>query len=504
MANIFQSTERRVIPNFRSLTKTVNLGELDSFQVNKNHFSKSDLTDYIETFQKNRLLSFAGDLLSAALINNELENEVVVEAAKFVLQNTNDSSFSLNNLAKRILGESKSKNESKIEKIDEFLEIHTKEIIHERIRKLKELSISSIPNPFLYVELARLYSIIAQKKNAYKNILIAYNLAPNNRYVLRSFARLIAHLGDIEYAHTVLKRSPLVKNDPWLMASEIAFASLRNINSANIKIGLNFLESKNYSPFSISELAASIGTVEFLQGTRKKSKRLFEMALVKPNDNSLAQVEWANNKERLFDFSLKDFNVKNNFEAKALDEFHEGNWEKAIEYADSWFIDMPFARRPAEFGNHIATLYLDDQETAVKFCKAGLISNPHDALLLNNIAYSYALLDRPDEAMLYLNKIELNNLPDVSHKICAKATRGLIMYRKGEYLEGRRLYLEAIEEAKINKLEHYNWLAIINMANEEIKINSRDVPDLLTIVQKIPDNDDEIKLLKNRILKKGN
>jgi hypothetical protein len=57
-------------------------------------------------------------------------------------------------------------------------------------------------------------------------MMTALQLAPQNRHVLRSAARLFLHVGDPECAHDLVARNDATKNDPWLIAAEIAIAYL--------------------------------------------------------------------------------------------------------------------------------------------------------------------------------------------------------------------------------------------------------------------------------------
>ena len=59
-----------------------------------------------------------------------------------------------------------------------------------------------------------------------------------------------------------------------------------------LKDAKRILMSERFSPFSLTELRAGVGSVELLAGDRRRSRRLFEASLEDPNDNSLAQVEW--------------------------------------------------------------------------------------------------------------------------------------------------------------------------------------------------------------------
>ena len=72
----------------------------------------------------------------------------------------------------------------------------------------------------------------------------------------------------------------------------------------------------------------------------------------------------------------------------AFDYFNKENLELSLECAESWFIDMPFSTRSAIFGHHIASVWIEDYNTALKFSLAGLISNPENPILINNMIIS--------------------------------------------------------------------------------------------------------------------
>ena len=100
-------------------------------------------------------------------------------------------------------------------------------------------------------------------------------LSPENRFILRSSARFFAHLGDIEFAHKIIQKSELTKHDPWLMATEIALATLREKNSKFAKLGAQIVRSDNFHPFNLTELAGSLATLEMKNASFQKSKKLF-------------------------------------------------------------------------------------------------------------------------------------------------------------------------------------------------------------------------------------
>jgi tetratricopeptide (TPR) repeat protein len=306
----------------------------------------------------------------------------------------------------------------------------------------------------------------------------------------------------IDFIHDVIRKSEIVKYDPWILSTEIALSTIRKRHSRFIKKGIDIVFSDNFSPFNITELATSIGTLEFYNGSKKNTKKFLNRAIISPNDNTSAQIEWLMHIDNILSFNPTDFQLMNNYEALALDNFYNSNWDIALDNAAFWLCDLPFSKRPIILGSHIAGSILDKQKTAREFLRAGLKSHPNDAQLINNLAYSLALENRLDEAEKYIQKVtNIQNIKD-STKICLTATKGIINFRKGNTDVGRKLYLNAIEEAKSKKFEYYNWLAILNFAREELLINSEYSDSIMNAVNLVPDNTKhfEINKLKKEVV----
>jgi hypothetical protein len=188
MSAFFEDKDRRVIPNFRNLKKTVTLGELNPVRKSVEPFVPVDLDIYSRDFLEDQTIGNAGDLVSAALVNNLLNEKSVLQAAQFILANENISSNIQIEVAKKILKIEGITRSTNIDTLDEFLETNNRKLIRERIKFLKFQNSQFDRNPFTYTELSRLYSIIGQKEASIKNIKIAKDLAPNNRYVLRAYS----------------------------------------------------------------------------------------------------------------------------------------------------------------------------------------------------------------------------------------------------------------------------------------------------------------------------
>ena len=499
MANFFENKDRRVIPNWRSFKKTAMLGELDmplsAIPTLDISFS---IDSYIEDFKTHRTIAHAGDLISAGVVNGFEKDEIVIDAANFILAKPNETTLTQLSLAERISkGRPESNKLFKLDKIslDEFSTYVNPRKVWEKIHLLKQAANEFQFNPIIWVELSRHYSIIGQQRQAVSTMKIALQLAPENRFVLRSAVRLFAHYDDLEFSHDIVRKSQITNFDPWLTSAEISLATLRDRTSKFMKKGADMVSSKNFSPFSITELASALGTVEMINGSQRKSRDLFHKSLQAPNDNSLAQIEWASKKDHQLDINPANFQVKHNFEAQAWDNFTNEKLEDALTNTFRWFLDMPFSKRPVMFGSHIASA-MDDQETSRDFLKAGLISHPNDPQLINNIVYSLALENKTDDAMKFLERVPSLNQMDKATQICITATRGLVYFRKGLHPEGRKFYLDAIQAAKDVKSKYFNWLAILNYAREELLIKSEEANSVMEAVAMMPDDTENLDIRK--------
>ena len=501
MANLFEHKDRRVVPNWRSFGKTTALGELNSFQAESNFpAQETSIEDYIIDWQINKTVIHAGDLLSAAIVNNQRSGKAVIEAADFILQNQAEATKSQISLANNILNKPVERDLTEGFKevtLDTLPSLINPEPIRAKIKETKKLLLSFSQNPILYVELSRYYSILGQEENSIKAMKTALHLAPNNRFVLRCATRLFAHYQNdsndhLNYIHRYLRKSPLTLVDPWLASAEISIATIKKTTSKFIKKGIELVNSKNISPFNFTELASSLGTVELLFGGTKKSRDFFSKSLISPNDNSLAQIEWASTKDKQLEIDPSKFEVKMNFEALALDSFQNLDFDSALDNAAKWFIDMPFSKRPIMFGSNLASTILKDQAKSISLINAGLISHPNDPQLINNFAYALALDNRPEEAFKQLQKIKDESEIDEVTSICLMATRGLSFFRSGFPDIGRQFYLEAIEKTKEIKNQSLNLIAILNYAREEIILGSEYVDQLIDVVGKIPSDSKDI------------
>ena len=501
MISLNTEHDRHVIPNWRSFGATASLGELNTCQtISTKPIVDYDIDEYIIDFRLNRTLIHASELISAAIANNKQDLREVEDAAYFIIDNKNKATKLQQELAiEMIYPELFQRQHPKYYSEEEDLKYfdNYKEKTRQKIKETKDSLNQFSNNPVLYVELSRYYSILGEEDKSIHAMRIAMHLAKNNRFVFRCATRLFVHYnseenGYLEQIQRYLQKTSIVAHDPWLMSAEISLSTMLDKSSKYIKKGIGIIDSKNYSPFSCTELASNIATIEMFHGNRKKSKILFKEALKDPNDNTLAQVKWASRKDptlESLEVSLDKFNIKKKFEALTYDSyFGKKNFDVTLKHAIHWLIDQPFSKDAAMFGSNIAATLVSDQDKAIALVKAGLLSHPDDPGLINNYAYSLSLDNRPDEALDMLNKMRASNIAEET-KICIKATRGLALFRTRQHErieEGRALYQEAISDAKKMNNSDLNWTAILNYAREELIHDSKNAVEIVKLLDMIP------------------
>jgi Tfp pilus assembly protein PilF len=499
MPSIFVPKTRHVVPSFRRFSDTVALGEIAPATLTRVAPS-IDFDSLVAQWKQGPNAGVAGDLISAALVAGSTDFPEVSEAAEFILKNEDKSSHVLIATATKLMTATvqDAPERHQLSRLEDFFDAHSREKAYERIHKLRQATIRFGHDPILFTELARLYLITGNPEKAKRNMRIALALAPSNRFVLRSAARLYAHYDDSERAYDLLRRFPGTRHDPWLASAELAVAGLVGRETNVVKKASSLL-SKDLSPFSTAELRTGLGSVELRHGSRRRVKQLFREALSAPNDNSLAQTEWALSVDRFFEFDPKTFDVRRNSEALALDAFNDQKWPDVLKYCESWFLDMPFSSRPVMMAAHVASSILDDQVAAQAFCRAGLVSQPDDEGLVNNYAYALALDDKSHEAITVLDQIHLSSVENLNNRACLVATRGLAHYRNGQINEGRALYLQAIELAQD---QGFRQLALLNYVREELLAKQPVETAVIEAIRKIKTEPNAValRLLINRVI----
>lgn len=461
-----EEKQRNIIPRWRDFKTTLALGELSSSLRcdSKDAAIEGSLYEQVVDWQHNKSLAFATDLVGSGLVLGRREG--VEEAADFILSEGSQAT----NLQRRIARWAQDPHFSIHLPISEqIISDSSGEIIlhsREQVRKYRAELRNALRDPIRIVELSREYAILGSREKAIRAMEIALALAPANRYVLRSAARLFVHTGEIDKAHYVLKRAPSLRSDPWLLAAEIAVSSMKDKSSSHVRVGMRQIDDANYNAFDVSELASAVATLEMKNANNKLARKLFKKALRRPTENSIAQAEWASRSMQYLTVEVLEYDAPRKYEALAWSNFRQGGFDKALYEGKNWIRDQPFAVSPILFTGMVATL-MEEFEVGENIFRFGLAANPENAGLRNNLAFALASNNEPELAESELERINRTSLT-VQERIVITATEGLIRFRKGFQDQGRELYRRAIDLAQENKEPSNALRALVFLAREEI------------------------------------
>jgi Flp pilus assembly protein TadD len=259
-------------------------------------------------------------------------------------------------------------------------------------------------NAIAWVDLALAFTILGFTTRANRAISVALTLNPSNRFVLRSAAHLYIHEGLPDRAHHILLTAESTRSDPWLMAAELAVASAGNFTPKLNKEALTMMQNESFHPFDLAELGGAIATFELENGNHLRARNLFRKALVNPNENVVAQAEWASTQLRSLNIETREFQVPRLFEATAWTTFQKGDWAAAYAAANGWLEDQPFSSRPAALSSFLASVIFEDNGAAEAVLSRSLLANPRDPIILNNLAFAQASLGKVEEAEKTLSR----------------------------------------------------------------------------------------------------
>lgn len=466
MAGLLETRNRNVVPRWRDFRTTADLGELGSLRRNERKGQPVDLSHLVRDWEANSGLAVAGDLISAAVVNNV--PEIARNAAEFVLEAGSNASNSLRSLANYVLSGTQ-QNLILSPSADPLITSPEASRIPSPVIAGIRRELGARPsNAILWVDLAYLYAVRGLWQKAERAIRTALQLAPANRFVLRSASRFLVHQDRVDEAHALIRRAPGVRTDPWLLSAEIALSMSARISPFFAKEGLSVLTSSNFATHHTSELSSAIGTLEASHGNTRKAKKHLNQSLISPTDNSLAQATWlAQNAGINLEISDREYEIARPFEANMYRAFIETQWEESLVASLKWVKDQPFSSRAARSAAYIANSIFLDHELSERIIKFGQIANPNDPGFFVGLAYGYARRNRLDEATAELKKIASSEAEDWI-PTALDANHGLISYRRGDIVQGRALYEQAAEKAEKLDEKRVKVSALTNWAMEEI------------------------------------
>ncbi|WP_454871864.1 hypothetical protein [Paraburkholderia xenovorans] len=422
---------RRVVPRWRSSAVTARTAEAWTKRPKVAVSYADEVASKAREFEADHSVPIAAELMYLA--SEAGDSDTAKRAASVIIENAGKIGPSqLVRSAKRVLDVAD----------EQALEAPAADFI----REARKLLAVDYRNPVLLMDVARALTVKRQEASARRYVRAAVALAPQSRFIVRAAARYYLHIGEYEIAHDVLSRSPLLKSDPWVQASEIAIATVRGRTSSLAKQKSRLLSEEKHTAPDVSELASAVATVELLSGADKRAKILFQKALLHPNDNSLAQVEWAATKLKLIvdDSALR---TPLSYEANSSNAYRKLMVEEAIAWARRWQEDEPFASRPYD---SLCYLYsLDGQFAAAQAVAEGSVEMDGGHNYSSNLNLLFCKIQNGELDQAFRELMLLAGRPDAKrHATHLLANAGALAYATGEFERGKQFYERAIRAAR--------------------------------------------------------
>lgn len=435
-----------LLPKWHSM---LNIGakEYSSLNEKKYSFNENTIQSFQEEYQdfkSNPTYTKACNLIGSSVILNE--DHVSKEISAYLYKNPNNS-FSI---------------ESLIRKVSEGFNIENQGMnASERIRFIRSKLPDQPKNSLLWLELARQYTAKGLNKKAKRYIEIAYSLAPTNRYIVRSVARFFIHIKDVSQAQKITEKAYKLTDDPWIRSTAINCAILNNMKLSK----LNIIQADTIEGgFHYSELLASSAMVDIRMGNDKRAKKLLKLAWKAPTEIVIANAEWIF--RNIFPNMRNDeyIDYSKSTEASAWENYYSLQLNEAIENAVLWSLDEPYSTHPFSCGSGFACT-ANNYGEAIRIAKEGLIANPQDILLKNNLIFSYLKSGNIFEAEKIIDRIDSKLIDD--NLVYLTATYGLYNYMIGKIDTGRKLYIKAYNLSKEKKNEVTSMKVVLNHAIAE-------------------------------------
>ena len=355
---------RKIIPRWRNSQVALHTGELYSIPsaVPKKVVAEDLFYEKLQLWRELGKIEYAAEVVSAAIsLGTEIE---ATEAAEFLIANSFQTTPTVRKIAKNVIKRangtwSTEEIKAQIEEIDPI-------DFRKQIHSLKHSVVDYPRNALKWSDLALYYIKLGQLEHSKEAMTVALMLAPENRFILRSAVRMFIHLDDPDQAHKLLVSKSITRQDPWLLAAEIATAGVAKRFPLLVRPAKEILDSGKFSKFHTTELASALGTLELNSSPTKKAKKFFQASLVEPTENSVAQSIWAKKAFPTLDTDSALNNTPCTFEAQAMEALRELDWGQAIEKSKLWLADELFSSRPAEVGSYAALIGMDDYITAEK------------------------------------------------------------------------------------------------------------------------------------------
>jgi tetratricopeptide (TPR) repeat protein len=479
MSTFARDEDRRVVPRWRFLSDRMPDAELSGdprFEISR-EYDPTYLAQRISDWEHAPSLAAAADLVTGAWTTGDRAK--AVDAAEYLLTRRKLLVEGVASLAERYLGRTAVSASHAGHQRSLLLPPDFASRAMATVRAARKRISRNARNAEAWLDMSRAYAIIGQKDLSERAMTRALMVAPDHRMVLRAAARLYVHLHDAGRAAKLLSQHPRTRVDPWLLAPEIAIASITDKTSKHIRAARSLVTSKGLPPAHLAELHSALATVDFDRGEMRYARRHARESLVAPNDNCVAQARWLAVRHPEIIVTNAAFELAQSYEARCWRSLRDGDWNGAIAESHGWLLDEPYSSRPAVIGSFIGVTLTEDYAFGGACARVGIQADPASRPLRNNLAVALAYLGEQTEAEQQYRMIAKrfdNDFPEYVYQ----ATGGLIQFRAGDVAAARALYTRAMELAP----DSMRTRVLAYWLREELHFSPRSATEALLLCDK--------------------
>jgi tetratricopeptide (TPR) repeat protein len=302
------------------------------------------------------------------------------------------------------------------------------------------------------------YLLVGSTRKAVRAFKAALVLDPVNDAAIRNLAEHFITLrnpeGAIELLRTYVAHRPKDIDARSLFAKAYFVAQKYTESTRELMNALRLAETTDKKSVKAT-IFNNLGLVSRAKGDISKARDLFEGALaLQPS----YRIAWRNLADLLLNIGHLEGARKALDKCLALDPndarchmlfavYHSmrEEYEESVEDLRRAIEINPRDARPYAWLASVMGDGFGNYAEGIRVLEAGLRLNRNDARLLNNLAYSYLMLDDVRSARKILDKVDDF---DREVEMYLVATRGLLLMKEGNEAEGRRLYNAAARLAK--------------------------------------------------------
>lgn len=452
MNNQQEEQRSRIIPRWLEYNKTVKTGELTLSRQSPleiNNATKENIQLDLQEFTTAPTALLACRLMGAGIILGD--EQLSHDMATYISKNGGVDLLSAN-LADNILNAGNEK-----EQVTE---------VDVRIASIRKWTSEYHRDAVAWIELARVFTIKGLKEKAKKATITALQLAPYDRYIVRCAVRFFLHTGDYESAWHYVSKASKSHFDPWIKATEVNVANISAKSIPAIKKlipnELSFEQS-----FHFSELLESYGYLELESGNDRKAKKQMRLAWQNPSESVITHAEWIIRNKLPGLKGSSDLEFARSPEANTWRNYVELKLDKALEAAQEWALEEPYSKYPFIVGACIAS-NADKPEIGVEIAARGLMIDPNNRAIINNLCYALLRAGNTVSASKYIKKLYPQNEAVTENDLIALATVGLYEIKVNNIARGREYYTEVIRKFKQKGRSALQAEAMLNLAMAEL------------------------------------